>query len=76
MSRRIFQNSAFIKALCYAQPVQRKLMIEFISQDQIHTISDIAKKILQGRLTVNNIHREKLKHHKRTIRFLANQESV
>ena len=47
-------------------------MIEFISQDQIRTISDIAKKILQGRLSVNNIHREKLKHYKRTIRFLAN----
>jgi len=73
MSRRIFQNSAFLKALYYAQPLQRKQMIEHISQDQIRVISDIAEKILQGRLVVNNVHREKLKHYKRTIRFLANQ---
>ena len=73
MNRRIFQNSAFLKSLYYAQPLQRKQMIQFISQDQIRVISDIAEKILQGRLVVNNVHREKLKHYKRTIRFLANQ---
>jgi len=73
MNRRIFQNSAFLKALYYAQPLQRKQMIQFISQDQIRVISDIAEQILQGRLVVNNVHREKLKHYKRTIRFLANQ---
>lgn len=73
MSRRIFQNSAFIKALYHAQPLQRKQMIEYMSQDQIRAISDIASRILQGRLIVNSVHRQKLKHHKRTIRFLASQ---
>ena len=73
INRRIFQNSAFLKALYYAQPLHRKLIIEFISQDQMYDISDIAEKILQGRLVVNNVHKEKLKHYKRTIRFLANR---
>ena len=72
MNRRIFQNSVFLKALYYAQPIQRKLMIDFISQEQIRAISDIAEKILRGRLNVNRAHRQKLKHYKRTIRFLAN----
>ena len=48
MNRRIFQNSAFLIALYYAQPLQRKFMIEFISPDQMWAISDIAIKILQG----------------------------
>ena len=73
MNRRIFQNSAFLIALYYAQPLQRKFMIEFISPDRIRAISNIAIKIVQGRVAVNNIHRQKLRHYKRTIRFLANQ---
>jgi hypothetical protein len=46
MNRRIFQNSA----LYYAQSLQRKFMIEFISPDQIRAISDIAITIVQGRV--------------------------
>ena len=69
MNRRIFQNSA----LYYAQSLQRKFMIEFISPDQIRAISDIAITIVQGRVAVNNVHRQKRRHYKRTIRFLAYQ---
>lgn len=66
MNRRILRNSTFIKALYFAEPLQRKQMIESISED-------IAKNILDGRLAVNNVHKQKLKQYKRTIRFLASQ---
>jgi hypothetical protein len=66
MNRRIFQNSAFLIALYNVQPLQRKF-------HQIRAISDIAIKIVQGRVAVNNVHRQKLRHYKQTIRFLANQ---
>jgi len=73
MSRRIIQNSAFLKALYYAQPIQRKLMIAFITTEQIKALSEIALKILQGRLILSNAHKEKLKDYSRVIRSLASQ---
>ena len=84
MNRCIFANSAFFKALYYTGPLQRKRMIEHISPDQIEAISKLASKILQGTLVMlkflfipivvlNNRYKEKLKHYKCTIQFLANQ---
>jgi len=73
MNGRIFRNSAFIKALYYAEPMQRKHMIENMSDDEIRVMSDITENILNGRLSVNNVHKQKLKHYKRIIRFLASQ---
>ena len=71
MSRRILQHSAFLKALYYTEPIQRKLMIEFITNDQIRALSEIIMKILRGRLVVSAIHREKLRDYQNVIRFLA-----
>jgi len=71
MSRRIFENSAFLKALYHAEPTQRKLMIEVITIDQIRTLCEITLKILQGRLELSNLHRQKLKDYKRTLRSLV-----
>ena len=73
MNRRILRNSTFIKALYFAEPLQRKQMIESISEDEIRAMCDIAKNILDGRLAVNNVHKQKLKQYKRTIRFLSSQ---
>jgi hypothetical protein len=75
MNRRIFQNSAFLIALYYVQSLQRKFTIEFISPDQIWAISDIAIKIVQGRVAVNNVHRQKLRYYKRTIRFFSKSKN-
>jgi len=69
----ILRNSAFIKALYHTEATQRKHMIETMSDDEIHAVSDIAKNILNGRLVVNNVHKQKLKQYKRTIRFLASR---
>jgi hypothetical protein len=71
MNRHIFQNSAFLKALYHAEPIQRKLMIEVITIDQIRTLCEITLKILQGRLDLSNLHRQKLKDYKRTLRSLV-----
>lgn len=69
MNRRIFRNSTFIKILYYAEPTQRKHMID----DEIRAMSDISENILHGRLSVNNVHKQKLKQYKRAIRFLSSQ---
>jgi len=71
MNRRILRNTNFTKALYFAEPLQRKEMIESISQDDICAVSDISKNILEGRLVINYVHRQKLKQYKRTIRFSA-----
>jgi hypothetical protein len=44
-------------------------MIESISQDDICAVSDIAKHILEGKLVVNYVHRQKLKQYKTTMLF-------
>jgi hypothetical protein len=62
MNRRIFQNSAFLIALYYVQLLQGHF-------HQIRAISDIAIKIVQGRVAVNNVHRQKLRHYKEQIDF-------
>jgi hypothetical protein len=62
MNRRIFQNSAFLIALYYVKLLQGNF-------HQIRAISDIAIKIVQGRVAVNNVHRQKLRHYKEQIDF-------
>jgi hypothetical protein len=61
MNRRILRNSNFIKALYFPELLQRKEMIESISQDELCAVSDIATNILEGRLVVNYFHRQTLK---------------
>jgi hypothetical protein len=55
MNSRILRNSNFIKVLYFAEPLQRKEMIESISQDEICAVSDIVKNTLEGRLVVNYV---------------------
>ena len=71
MNSRIIQNAAFIKALFYADPLERRQMLRDISLEQIRAISDIAKNILHGRYVIDNTHREKLRQYRSTIRSLA-----
>ena len=44
-------------------------MIESISQDDICAVSDKVNNILEGRIVVNYVHRQKLKQYKRTIQL-------
>ena len=57
MNRRILRKSNFIKVLYFAEPLQRKEMIESISQDDIW----YSQNIFEGRLYANYVHRQKLK---------------
>ena len=44
-------------------------MIESISQDDICVVSDKVNNILEGRIVVNYVHRQKLKQYKITIQL-------
>jgi hypothetical protein len=71
MSRRIFENSAFLKAMYHAKPIQRKLMVEFIQTYQILALTEIVVNILRGRINIHNIHRERLRNYQRVMRSLV-----
>ncbi|CAC5362576.1 unnamed protein product [Mytilus coruscus] len=71
MSTRIIRNSVFLKTIYRAEPVQRKLMIDFAEMDQLYALCDIVMIILHGQLILTDIHREKLKHYRNVIRALA-----
>ena len=62
MSRRIFQYSNFLKTIYRATPFHRRLMIEFITTDQILALSDIAFKILFRRIRISNSQKDRLIH--------------
>ena len=70
MSRRIFENSAFLKAIYHAKPIQRKLMVEFIPTHQILALTEIVVNILRGRINIHNIHRESMRNYQRVMRSL------
>ena len=61
MNRSILRNSNQIKALFFAEPLQRKEITEYISQVGICAVSDIVKNILEVRLVVSYVHRQKVK---------------
>lgn len=71
MSRHIIENFAFLKALYYAEPLQRKLMIDLITIKKVQAFSEIASFLLQGRISLPNIHKHKLKDYWLTVRSLA-----
>jgi len=73
MSRRIFENSAFLKVIYHAEPIQKKLMVEFITTDQIRALTEIVVNILRGRINIHNIHKERLRNYQRVMRSLASQ---
>ena len=60
MNRLIFQNSSFLKTICNATRFHRSLMIEFITTDQILTLSEIARKVIRRRVHISNSLKEKL----------------
>jgi hypothetical protein len=63
MSKRIFENSAFLKAMNHAKPIQRKLMVEFIQTDHLLALTEIVVNILRGRINIHNIHWERLRNY-------------
>lgn len=48
--------------------------MEYANQDQLKAICDVAKKILQGSININQFHREKLRQFKDVIRSLSSPQ--
>ena len=71
MNRGIIENSAFLKELYFVSPRRRKEMIEQSSSNQIHAISNIARLIYNGTMTISVQHRRKLRQFRKTIQFLV-----
>jgi hypothetical protein len=71
MNRQIIQNSAFLNAIYYSKPTERKRMLDLMGDEETRVICEIALKILHGRIIINLKHKEKLKDYNNVIRSLA-----
>ena len=71
MNRKIIQNSAFLNAIYYSKPTERKRMLDLMGDEETRVICEIALKILHGRIIINLKHKEKLKDYNNVIRSLA-----
>ena len=73
MSRRITQQSPFLKLLYDCKPRLRKALIQHAERDQIDALSQITLNILRGNVSVSDAHKKKLKRYKEVIRSLASR---
>jgi hypothetical protein len=71
MNSQIFQDSAFLKAIYYSKPTERKRMLELMGDEETRVFCEIALKILHRRIIINLKHEEKLKDYKNIIRSLS-----
>ncbi|CAC5416580.1 unnamed protein product [Mytilus coruscus] len=76
MFRRIIHNSVFLKTIYLVDPIERKALIRFTEEEHIQALCDIAKNILQGRITISIAYKQKLKQYKTVIRSLASSRIV
>ena len=74
MSRRIFQNSTFLKNIYHATPFHRGLMIQFITNDQVLALSLIARKIFRRTVHISNSLKTKLEPYMRWVRLLSHSQ--
>lgn len=72
-SRRIARQTAFLKLLYKCPPRQRKALIQYVTDEQLAAISQIAFNILQGNVPMNEEHKKKLKRYRTVIRSLASR---
>lgn len=73
MSRRISQQSAYLKLLYDCKPKLRKTLIQHAERAQMEALSQIAVNILRGNVSLSEVHKKKLKRYKETIRSLASR---
>lgn len=52
-------------------PNERKTLVRFTEEEHIQTLCDIAKNILQGRITVSIANQQKLNQYKTVIRSIS-----
>ena len=74
MSNILQRNGAFIRLLYECPPRQRKSLIQYITDDQLRALSQIALNVLQGNVPITDSYKKKLKRYKDVIRSLASRQ--
>lgn len=73
MPHRITSFSTFLKFLYYAEPRQRKVLIQSATNEQIEILSEIALNIYRGVLHMSIHHIRKLRPYQLNIRALCSR---
>jgi len=72
-SRRIARQTPFLKLLYSCSPIQRKSLIQYVDNEQLTALSQIALNILRGNIPITRAYKKKLKQYKEVIRSLASR---
>lgn len=70
--RRIAQQTAFLKLLHMCPARQRKALIQYVTDEQLEVLFQIAFNILQRNVPMNDVHKKKMKRYRVVIRSLCN----
>lgn len=73
MPLRITSYSTFLRYLYYAEPRQRKVLIQTATHEQIDILSEIALNIYRGVLPLSTHHIRKLRPYQLNIRALCSR---
>jgi len=74
-SRRIGrQTTAFLKLLHRCPPNQRKALVQYITDEQMDALSQIAVNILQGNIPITEDYKKKLRRYRDVIRSIASKQ--
>jgi len=74
MSGLLERQGAFIRFLYDCPPRQRKSLIQYITDEQLRALSQIALNVLQGNVPITESYKKKLKRYKDVIRSLASRQ--
>lgn len=72
-SRRIARQTPFLRLLYSCPPSQRKSLIQYVTNEQLAALSQIALNILRGNIPITRAYKKKLKQYKEVIRSLASR---
>jgi hypothetical protein len=75
MSRLVRKHSPFFKLLLTTtSKLQRKVLLDSITNDQLRALTEVTVNLLQGVLPVTPDHRQKLKKYRRLIRLIGDKK--
>ena len=72
-SRRIGRQTPFLKLLYSCSSIQRKSLIQYVTNEQLAALSQIALNILRGNIPITRAYKKKLKQYKEVILSLASR---
>lgn len=74
MSSNINESLEFIRQLAKASSKERKTILKNASIKNLKDLSEICLNLLQGKLKINHISKNKLRRHRQKIETLANKK--